>query len=1175
MSNPDNQDTTRACDAQPRDRAASELDTSFLVEAGAGTGKTSVLLQRLLTVIRTGRSRLDRIAAITFTEKAATELRIRLRTEIDTALNTPLGQDEQRNLLTARLQLERASILTVHAFCALLLRERPLEALVDPNFSVLDEVGRRVVQDQTWRGWLAQEMGSSQDRKPQRPHRSLRARSYASSSHEDVAAFLKTALRAGLSLSHLRALRDFVVEQRDCLALLPKPLASPLAQFRHSFRQSIGRLSQLRSACTEPSDRAFVRMMDLIRQMPDRDADPLWERLLYSRLELPERVGNKTHWQPTLRLDEVRRCFAELRDAHSKARAAWVHNHTLALVRWLSGYLAVYDDAKRQQMSLDFTDLLLYTRDLLANNMEVRRYFQQKFDFLLVDEFQDTDPLQAEIIFFLAEHTPRAHAWSHVILKPGKLFLVGDPHQSIYRFRRADLAVYHLVRATIESQGTLLSLSSNFRTRAPILSWINETFSRVFAPNTAEDAPSYRPLLPTRHEEQEEHSTDTGQTAQGQTVISVPVPPDLLPSQPGRDDLRRAEAQTVAGFLKHRLGQGDQAYGDIAVLFRTYRAMDAYEEAFQSAAIAYQILGGRQYMTRDEVEELRVLLRVIDSPADSNALVASLRSCLFGFSDEALLHFATAGGVFDYTHAPPAGLPDADRFGAAFALLRELHARSRQCSPSTVLYDIYQTHLVPLFALRPQGSQRTANLLKLIELAQSLADQGVRSLSAFNRFLAHHHRATEEGEAAVAEEHGPTVRFLTIHKAKGLEFPVVILADVILAPGRPSRTGLIERSHKPPSPQEAEGDRLVQPRGHLELRLGPQTLAWHTLGWQEAEAREGAREEAEERRLWYVAATRARDRLILPLLPELESTTGQSLWQVFNAAEPKPISSPDPPPLHAAGRPAAGGPLPPVPPNQSAFERYQSWQADQQAIREQGRQPQTVYNADHLIEKRSSLTLSVESLVQHTQDSEHPRDRDASSSPFERKTRRFISPGAEPQFDRSVRMALKQSIKTSHRPNDGTGNRDNTQEITLPFAVSAGTPLQRFVRNVLTGPLLSRARAAQDCFADLPFSLHYQAPPHTDIVLNGVIDLAFVENKAWVILDLRTDAVADGQAESQAARYRSGLYAYALALEQLTAYPVKDLAVLFVRSSTGIHFAWDERARADAQALLAQRRMST
>jgi len=1092
-------------DAAPRQRAATELDTSFLVEAGAGTGKTSVLLQRLLTVLRTGRSRLERIAAITFTEKAATELRIRLRTEIDAALGTQLGQAERDNLRAARLQLERASILTVHAFCALLLRERPLEARVDPNFGILDGIGRRVIQEQTWRDWLAQEMESRPDS-------------------------LKTALRAGLSLAHVRALRDFVVEQRDCVGLLPEPLASPLPQFRHAFRQAAERLSQLGSACSEPSDRAFVQLMDLSQQLPDHDADPLWERLLYSPLDLSERLGNKTHWHPASSLDEVRSCFAQLRVAHRQARAAWVHNHTLALVRWLGGYLAVYDDTKRQRTCLDFPDLLLSTRDLLANNLEVRRYFQHKFDFLLVDEFQDTDPLQAEIVFFLAEHTPRARDWSQVVLKPGKLFLVGDPHQSIYRFRRADLDVYRLVRTIVEGQGKVVGLSSNFRTRAPILDWINDTFSRVFASAAAEDGLQYRPLQPIRQEEPQDNPSDPLDS--GPAVIPVPVPAARLSSRPKREDLRRAEAQTVADFLTRRLGEGDQTLspGDIAVLFRTYRAMDAYEEAFQNAAIPYQILGGRQYMTRDEVEELRVLLRAIDSPADGTALVASLRSSLFGFSDEALAHFVGTGGVLQYTGGPlPDGLPDADRFAAAFALLRELHARSRQCSPSTLLYELYaRTHLLPLFALRPQGNQRTANLLKLIELAHSLADQGIRSLSAFNHFLSHHHQATEEGEAVIAEEHHPTVRFLTIHKAKGLEFPVVILADAVLTPSRPSRTGLIERGYTPASMTSAEGEsgRLSQPRGRLELRLGPHSLAWQTLGWQEVVSREGDREEAEERRLWYVAATRARDQLIVPVLPELESTTGQSLWRVFEdrTTDPRPDSPDLQTDMPAADRPGLtrSGPLPPILPDQSALARYQAWQVEQRAIRQHGRRPQTVSE------------LSVGSLIPAAHDHTEKGNDD---NRWIRK--RSSLPFAPRPLGHALRMALKRGAE----PNLDT---------------------------VWNSPLLNRARAAQECFAELPFSLHYQTQSRTDTVLNGVIDLAFLENGSWVIVGLKDDVLSDGQAEPRAVRYRSELSVYALALEQLSAYPVQDLVVLFAHSATDVHFAWNDRARADAQTLLDQ-----
>ena len=179
-------------DEEARRRAATELGTTFLVEAGAGTGKTSVLLQRLLTLVRSGRSPLERVAAITFTERAAAELRVRLRSEIETALAGPLSDEERRNLREARSQLEHAQISTVHAFCAALLRERPVEARVDPAFSVLDQFGANLLRSEAWHEWLAQEM----DRGP---------------------AILKRALRAGVTLAHLETLRDFVVEQRDCL----------------------------------------------------------------------------------------------------------------------------------------------------------------------------------------------------------------------------------------------------------------------------------------------------------------------------------------------------------------------------------------------------------------------------------------------------------------------------------------------------------------------------------------------------------------------------------------------------------------------------------------------------------------------------------------------------------------------------------------------------------------------------------------------------------------------------------------------------------------------------------------------------------------------------------------------------------------------------------------------
>jgi len=252
--------------------------------------------------------------------------------------------------------------------------------------------------------------------------------------------------------------------------------------------------------------------------------------------------------------------------------------------------------------------------------------------------------------------------------------------------------------------------------------------------------------------------------------------------------------------------------------------------------------------------------------------VAALRSSAFGFSDEDLALFVCTGGQLDYTHEDiPEALPTTNRFRAAFALLRDLHLHATQGSPATLLSAIYdRTPMIPVFALQPQGAQRVANLLKLVDLARAWSVRGLHTLAAFNRFLAHQDFVEEEPEAVVTEEHEDAVRLLTIHKAKGLEFPVVILADMASAPqGHGGRAvGIVERGSET-----------------LELHIGPRPLTCTTQGWQKAEAREQARDAAEEQRLWYVAAARVRDHLIVPQRPRARPKNDGTQPPVTNESE--------------------------------------------------------------------------------------------------------------------------------------------------------------------------------------------------------------------------------------------------------------------------------------------------
>lgn len=1145
-------------DRVPHQRAAVDLNTTFLVEAGAGTGKTNVLVQRVLTVIRTGRSRLERVAAITFTEKAATELRIRLRTDVDALLAEALTDEERRHLRVARLHLERASISTVHAFCAALLRERPIEARVDPDFTVLDAFGAQLLQTETWQEWLSQQIDTGPD-------------------------ILKTALRAGLTLTHIEALRDFLLDNRDCLALLPHPHASPLPRFRPCFQQLAAQLAALRAACLNPQDRAYRHLLNILEKLPAGEEDHDWERLLFSELAIPKRVGNTANWQPGTFLDDVRRCLHQLSDVHTEARAVWVHNHVLELVVWLMGYLAHYAAKKQERACLDFSDLLLCTRNLLAQSLDVRRSFQHTFDFLLVDEFQDTDPLQAEIVFFLSEREPQAQTWTDVTLKPGKLFLVGDPHQSIYRFRRADMTVYNQVRARIERQGEVLALSKNFRTQEPILNWINQTFAQAFRHNTQDVLP-YHPLQAGRQNEQAE-------SAMGQQLIPLAIASDAKDSPLSREEIRRAEAQTVAAFLKRALshsppGSAPSAsftkevpqigYHDIAVLFRTHRAMDAYEEAFQAAGIPYRVFGGRQYISRPEIETLRLLLRCIERPSDRTMLVATLRSSVFGFSDAELSQFVSAGGQFSYTEiAIPATLASANRFRAAFALLSELHTRHAHSNPAALLYDIYnKTHLIPLFALRPHGAHHVANLLKLIDLARAVAAQGLQTLSAFNRLLDQHEHIGQEDEPVLDETHETGVRLMTIHKAKGLEFPVVILADAILSSGRSNRVGLIER--------HSDGEETPS---SLELQLGPRALAWSTQGWKDALAREQEREVSEERRLWYVAATRVRDHLILPFLPKGADQAGlrnKSVWTAWQAGETtfpeagdsslrnqtyQDTSALSSMPTGTQGGLTTSLPLLPqfdqLKTDDTALRRYRRWEAERQALRNRGHQHRAVFSA---------ADLATQAANQVDGPGAPPAQRQQPSARISQQ------PSLRPNLElgRAVAFALQtenwtKSQTTNHQRWTSQGEKET----------------HRLVHNILSSPIIHRAKDAQHWFADYAFSLHYQRNlPNEqnetfDCLLDGVIEFAFLEHLleknvgdaaeqlVWTVVNFRAGSVARTDVHERAASYRPHLFLQALALEKLTSYPVKDCIVLFAHLPYEVNFSWDDTTRADAHALLA------
>ena len=467
-------------DQAARQRIVEELGTSFAVDAGAGTGKTTLLIDRLAAVLLQAEIPLSRVAAITFTDKAAGELVERLRQKLEKSLaeeGDPAEVFKRKKLVLRALKdLEQAPVSTIHSFCSSILREYPVEAGIDPQFKVLDQVQADAFEEQTWDDWLK------------------------SSLLNPVEALIPF-LNLGGSLAQVEKVKDFLLRHR-ALAVRPsvpeEPSAAPLTAELKKFVRSI---PAVLTACKNPEDKFFEQLVYFKKQWDAlADSSLSEDAARLSLLVLPKpKAGTKGNWDEktltkarneTARAGEAHQLFA----AQVKDRALW------RLVDWLWAYLDDYAEKKNRQGFLDFDDLLAKTRDLLRMPGELREELKSRFDRIFVDEFQDTDPLQVEVVFFLCEKEGgRAKKWQEVQLKAGKLFLVGDPKQSIYRFRRADIEIYEEAKQKLkDSGGQVEDLTQNFRTLEPVVEWINKKFSVLLSQGRPPYVPqkAHRSLTP-------------------------------------------------------------------------------------------------------------------------------------------------------------------------------------------------------------------------------------------------------------------------------------------------------------------------------------------------------------------------------------------------------------------------------------------------------------------------------------------------------------------------------------------------------------------------------------------------------------------------------------------------------------------------------------------------------
>ena len=816
-----------APDQAIRDRVRTDFVTTIVLEAGAGTGKTTVLVDRLVNLVVTGTTTLDRVVAITFTEAAAGELKLRLRDALEGSI--PSAPPEQaRRLSRALVDLERAHVSTIHAFASALLRERPFEAGVDPGFEVIADVAGRRTFDDTWSEWIEDRLAAGDP-------------------------VLMRAVNIGLAIGDLQRAARIAAGERDVLGLAVDHDPIDPTAFLAEIFEAIEGLKKQQAHCVNEADAAFEMIQELderARQAKRLSGTAL--ELFFRRLKITAHKGTQGNWNPKSVCADVK---AELKRVKERVEA-WVEEADADLNAALRGrlldLLQRYEQRKSESALADFQDLLIRARDVIVRSIPVRRYFQARFDRILVDEFQDTDPLQAELVAFLAEDpaTPPATDWHHVSLLPGKLFVVGDPKQSIYRFRRADLKIYEEVKGLVQRcGGDVLPLTANFRTVPSVITFINERFRAIF---TEPGDPTPIDLQPYRAELDDK----------GARTVALTLPVDRVPQETSIAARRAAVAETIAAFVSEitdirpwsvydpELKKSRAARpGDVAILVRkmTPEFIAPFEEQLRVREVSYRLVGGKEYFARDEVRALASVLRAIDNPADRLSLVQALRSPFFAVSDADLFLFTSTGGILNINAPQDESVQGLEIFEPMFKMLTRLHRLRRIESPSVIIEELFsRTRALPAFLARPSGAQAVANLWKVLETARAYEAAAPATLRAFVRFLQDEEASSQaEGDSPVGEPIGASVEIVTVHKAKGLEYPIVIVADLFTS--------------RVPS-----GDCIIDHAGRRGwLKIGK----FKPDGWEQQAEKEDLEQDAEGRRLLYVAATRARDHLVIPCLP--------------------------------------------------------------------------------------------------------------------------------------------------------------------------------------------------------------------------------------------------------------------------------------------------------------------
>lgn len=1099
------------------------LGQTLFVEAGAGSGKTSALVERIVNLVIVEGVRLSSVAAITFTEAAAAELQARIRVRFEQMRDDTDQDDAQRARASEAIaDADLAAISTLHGFASRILSEFAVAAGLPPQVRVLDEVSSQLAHEDRWQRFVDA--------------------LYDDPSNEQLlvrAALLNVALEP--SYPKHSTLKDVAVDfnqnfdRLGPLAAKASGPADPLPPIDFTALDAAAvELSNGLSTCTDPTDLFFEHLM--VKLLPElerlaRIEDP--ERRLAALAEIKEFKkgrGRKGNWPDLAGLKQVVTELDEARETIvTEASAAVIQR---LLIPMAAECLAAAEQ-RRADGGLEFHDLLVLAREMLRTSEEARLALHDRYTHVLLDEFQDTDPIQIELALRIATAVSTgSEDWQDLDVEAGRLFFVGDPKQSIYRFRRADIGLFLRARDRFGPEGTYAKLTTNFRTVEPILHWVNVLFTQLMGLGDGDRQPAYEPLVAFRLADS---SVD-----HRPVLLGGPHPDKKVKAAELRELEAADVAAVVADVVAHPeawpVGDGNGGWrpaelSDVAILVPTRTSLPFLRAELDDADISYRLSTGTLVYATQEVSDALAALRAVDDPTDALSLVAALRSPLFACSDADLFTYVSAGGQWDLRHEPPVEVATGHPVRLALMSLRSLWENRWWTTPSTLLDQLLRERSAAMLGF---GSTRPADVWRrlrfLLDQARSFEESVGGDLRAFLDWAALQGAdLARVHEPILPETDDDAVRIMTVHGSKGLEFPITILSGLTtkLDSRRPGIAVLWNDEDLP------------------EVRVRS-TAA--TLGFAATSTVESEMDAHEKQRLLYVGLTRARDHLVVSAhhkASQADGSFGGIVWNKVDSVDLWRRFEPGDGPS-AVAPVAQAIPFP--------LDDRERWERDRAALAASAETPRVV-SATGVATAALRESARADVAAEPDLDDDGADQTDDNVVRSRRRGRAGSSIG-------SATHAVLQMIDLAD-PTD------------LDLHVKQQCAVEAIPEHEGVVALLARSALASDAVqlaidAAGKGATHHKelfvAAPVGNRVIEGYVDLLIDTPEGLIVVDYKTDSArTEAEIDAKLASYALQGASYAVALETVTNRPVIDCLFVFCNTKGAI-----ERSVTDLEGLKAQ-----